>query len=134
MTPSKLDCASDIIKIAERIRKILYDRQVKQHLIVDKDSFPRLLEKDVETFMQQYSLSNSLNDTNIGSHNGSMISPKKCYLVKEEESECEDSEAEEHVANLSSDNLQKLEEVDQVHEMYKNRMSERSSVVDGEEE
>jgi hypothetical protein len=134
MTPSKLDCAQDIIKIAERVRKIIYERQVKQHAIVDKDTFPRLLEKDVEHFMQQYSLSNSLNETNIGSHNGSIISPKKCYLVKEEESENEDSEEENEVANLSSDNLQKLEEVQEVHNMQKHRMSARSSMVDGEEE
>ena len=51
-----MECASDISKIAERIKKILYDRQVKPKSVIEDSTFPKVLENEVEIFMQQYSL------------------------------------------------------------------------------
>ena len=59
MTSFKFDCASDIVKIAERVRKILYDRQIRPHSVISDSSFPKILEKEVEQFM----ISNSLHQT-----------------------------------------------------------------------
>ena len=52
MHTQKLDCASDIIKIAERVKKILYDKQVReQKNVIQTENFPKILEKEAEVFM-----------------------------------------------------------------------------------
>lgn len=92
------------------------------------DNFPRLLEKDVEKFMKEYSLdTNKINESNMESEEGSVMSANHCFRVKEEDSENEEEkeedeeqeegadehqESEDEVHNLSSDNLKRLEEVE----------------------
>ena len=56
MTPQKLNCSQELVKISERIKKILHDKQVKPNSLIEEQNFPRILEKDVENFMLHYSL------------------------------------------------------------------------------
>jgi len=54
--PLKLDCHQDVVKIAERIKKIMYESHTRRHSVLDVNNYPKLLEKEVESFMMQYSL------------------------------------------------------------------------------
>lgn len=113
----KLTCHKDVVKISERIKKILHDKHNKRNTVIENDNFPRMLEKDVESFMMQYSLNHSaLDDSNENSNNDdSMVSPKRCYSVKEVNSENEEEHSDyedlEEVHDLSSDRLNKADEV-----------------------
>lgn len=63
-SPQKLECHQDIIKISDRVKKIIFDRKIKKNSIINNSDFPRLLEKDVEEFMKEFSISNSrINDS-----------------------------------------------------------------------
>jgi len=74
-----------------------------------------VLETEVKQFMMQYSLTNSVDHSNINSSDVSMTSPKKCFLVKEANSEYEEEDSEDDIVhNLSSDRMDKLEEVEAV--------------------
>jgi len=52
----KLSYHSEIIKIADRIGRVIFDKLIKRNSLILKDDFPRILEKDVEKFMKEYSL------------------------------------------------------------------------------
>jgi hypothetical protein len=46
MNYPKLECAADIIKISERVRKLLFDKQIKQHKqVLEVNTFPQMIEK-----------------------------------------------------------------------------------------
>jgi hypothetical protein len=64
-----------------------------------------------------------MNESNVFSHNSSIISPKKCYQVKEESSENEDEENEE-VDNMTELNKFKME---RIHQQFSGRLSEHGS-------
>ena len=82
--------------------------------------------------MKHHSLHNTdLEDSD--SHSDSLYSPKKCYLVKEVNSDIEeddDSEQEEIVNNLSFDRLKEAEEVEQ--QVYNPRQGSIVIDEDGE--
>jgi hypothetical protein len=46
--PLKLECHKEVVKISERIKKILFDGHLRRHSVLDVNSFPKLLEKEVE--------------------------------------------------------------------------------------
>lgn len=95
MTPPKKVKPTDIIKIAERVRKILYERQVKvQKGIINEDKFPLILEKEAEEFLLNHSLSQKVEESD-DTNNMSVSqedSPKDCYSVKEVDDEEDDDE------------------------------------------
>ncbi len=92
----RLDSHSQVIKISERIRKVMFEKYGRRHSVLDTTSFPSILEKDVEQFMKHHSLNHTEleNSEDANSHNDSMYSPKKCYLVKEVNSDIEDDDSE----------------------------------------
>lgn len=85
----KLESHTEVLRIADRIRKIVFDRLIKRNTILQKDEFPRILEKDVEKFMQEYSLQHSIEeDSNVdNSMDLSIRETRKCYKVYEESDE-----------------------------------------------
>lgn len=109
----KLECHSEIIRIADRIGKVIYEKLIKKTSVIQKDDFPRILEKDVEKFMQEYSLRHDSDDeSEVGSSlENSIIEPRKCFKVKEESEEEENSEIDS-VNDLSNDRIKDADEVE----------------------
>lgn len=104
----KLECHSEVIKIADRIGKVIFEKFVKKDSVIQRDDFPRILEKDVAKFMQEYSLrqnesdddwkegeSDEENCSEAGSphFNNKAKKSRKFFRVKEEDEE-EDEEEE----------------------------------------
>eukprot|EP00347_Sterkiella_histriomuscorum_P003581 403363737 len=113
----RLDCHNEVIRIADRIGKILFDKMIKKDNLIQKDEFPRILEQDVEKFMQEYSLRHeSDEESDVGSSldNSGIIQPRKCFKVKEESEEEENSEIDS-VGELSISN-DRMKDVDEVVE------------------
>jgi len=111
--PLKLECHNDIVKMADRINKILFEKHGRRHSVLNVSSFPLLLEKEVDNFMMDHSLQASAHDdSEINSHDDSMYSPKRCFSVKEVNSDIEDeaSEEEEKVLDLSHDRLKNVDD------------------------
>jgi hypothetical protein len=90
-----------VIRIAERVRKILQDlKRWEKDSIVIRDDFPRLLEKDVEKFMKEYTLA-SPNDYLDRSDIGSIVREEN-----EEDSDCEDGGASSHRDLLEDEDVE----------------------------
>lgn len=43
-----LECHSQVVKMAERIRKVMFDKHGRRHSVLDTTHFPSILERDVE--------------------------------------------------------------------------------------
>ncbi len=89
MNAYKLDCAEDIIKIADRVKKILYDKQVvEQKLIVTEARFPKILEHEAAEFLKHHTLAAPEEDEEVDSMNESYErSQNGCFSVREEDEE-----------------------------------------------
>ena len=90
---------------------------IKKDNLIQKDEFPRILEQDVEKFMQEYSLRHeSDEESDVGSSldNSGIIQPRKCFKVKEESEEEENSEIDS-VGDLSMSN-DRMKDADEVVE------------------
>lgn len=73
MHSQKLDCAGDIITIAERVKKILYEKQIKeQKNLINDNKFPTILEKEAENFLMHHSLAKPEDEDDVDSEGGSL--------------------------------------------------------------
>lgn len=50
----KLESHSEVVRIADRIGKIVFDKFVKKDSVIQREDFPRILQKDVAKFMREY--------------------------------------------------------------------------------
>jgi hypothetical protein len=54
MHASKHDNTADIIKLAERIKKILFEKLIRQHkAVISVDKFPKILENEAAKFIKE---------------------------------------------------------------------------------
>ncbi|MFS8159872.1 MAG: hypothetical protein ACMG6E_06615, partial [Candidatus Roizmanbacteria bacterium] len=97
MNYPKLECAADIIKISERVRKLLFDKQVKQQKqVLEVNTFPQMIEKQDYQFTCIMDQANS-NDNSTDQEEGNTYTHKEgnmYFQVNEEELEEEEDEEE----------------------------------------
>lgn len=121
MNSRKLDSSSEVIKIADRIRKIIYEGQIRPlKSVLSESKFPMILEKEAELFMQQHQLARlALDDTK----SNSAISPHKISQVREEDQEEDDD-------YISGDRYKSIKTIENFHENYESSSCRRLSEND----
>ena len=107
MNSQKHDTSAEVLQIADRIRKIIYDRQIRpMKSVLEENRFPMILEKEAELFMQTHSLARSaLDDTKSNSVN----SRHQISQVREEDQE-DDEEMNEGSKDHRFRSLNKIDD------------------------